>query len=155
MLRKLWKILWISAVSFIGLGIVASVLVAVFVPAEELERASASIPQQKVEPPQPAKPEPPEPPLPPKDDQPKFIPLDRQFIGGKHWKSVEYVKNRMHNPKSFKHVRTTWTNRESQGFRIINMTYRGTNLYNAIVTNTIHVKVDLNGNVAGVIPNDR
>ena len=72
---------------------------------------------------------------------------------GSHRKTVEYVKERMHNPKSFKHVETRYIDHAENGYRVIQMKYRGTNLYNAIVTNSIWVKVDLHGNVFEVIKN--
>ena len=53
MLRKLWKILWISALSFIGFVIIVATLVSIFVPEEELEKASAPPPEQQVSPPEP------------------------------------------------------------------------------------------------------
>ena len=83
----------------------------------------------------------------------KFKQFRSQFIGGRHLKTVEFVKDRMHNPKSFEHVKTTFITQEAKGFRLINMTFRQTNVYNAIVTNTIRVKVTLDGNVIGVVSN--
>ena len=73
---------------------------------------------------------------------------------GSHNKTVKYVKERMHNPKSFKHVETSYMDYAEKGFRIIHMKYRGTNLYNAVVTNSIWVKVDLEGNVTEVMKNE-
>ena len=72
---------------------------------------------------------------------------------GSHRNTVEYVKERMHNPKSFEHVETRYIDYAEKGYRVIQMNYRGTNLYNAIVTNSIWVKVDLHGNVFKVIRN--
>ena len=85
----------------------------------------------------------------------EFEQLKSQFVGWgfQHWNTMEYVRSRMHNPKSFKHVRTTFTTHEADGYRLINMKYRGTNVYNAIVTNTIRVKVTLDGKVIGVVSN--
>ena len=72
---------------------------------------------------------------------------------GSHRNTVEYVKEHMHNPKSFKHVETHYVDYVEKEFRIIQMKYRGTNLFNAVVTNSIWVKVDLNGNVVEVMNN--
>ena len=85
----------------------------------------------------------------------KYEQLHSQFSAwhGGHKKTTAYIKNRMHNPKSFEHVRTLHSTNQEEGYRIITMTYRGTNIYNAVVTNTVQVKVDLNGNVMGVISN--
>ena len=85
----------------------------------------------------------------------KFDQLRSQFLGWgfqlQHWNTSEYVQSRMHNPKSFKHVRTTFTTNEAESYRLINMKYRGTNVYNAVVTHTIRVKVTLDGKVIGVV----
>ena len=70
---------------------------------------------------------------------------------GSHHKTVEYVKDRMHNPKSFKHVETHYIDHAEKGYRLIQMKYRGTNLFGAIVTNSIWVKVNLRGDVIEVI----
>ena len=70
---------------------------------------------------------------------------------GSHYKTVKYVKALMHDPKSFKHVETRYTDVAEKGYRIIRMTYRGKNMFNAVVTNSIMVKVDLNGNVMEVL----
>ena len=72
---------------------------------------------------------------------------------GSHRKTVEFVKESMHNPKSFKHVETRYIDHAEKGYRVIQMKYRGTNLYNAVVTNSIWVKVNLHGNVFEVIKN--
>ena len=80
--------------------------------------------------------------------------LQFSIWNGSHGKTVEYVKERMHNPKSFEHVETLYTDYADKGFRVIQMKYRGTNLYNAIVTNSIWVKVDLHGNVIEVMKNN-
>ena len=85
----------------------------------------------------------------------KFDQLRSQFLGWgfqlEHWNTSVYVQSRMHNPKSFKHVRTTFTTNEAESYRLINMKYRGTNVYNAVVTHTIRVKVTLDGKVIGVV----
>lgn len=74
---------------------------------------------------------------------------DEQFSdwNGSHHKTVQYVKNRMHNPKSFEHVETGFRDYATEGYRIIVMKYRGTNLFNAVITNIISVKVNLSGDV--------
>lgn len=79
--------------------------------------------------------------------------LQFSMWNGSHRKTVEYVKEHMHNPKSFEHVETRYIDYVEKGYRVIQMKYRGTNLYNAIVTNSIWIKVDLYGNVFEVIKN--
>ena len=79
--------------------------------------------------------------------------LEKQFSAwdGSHHKTVKYVKGIMKNPKSFKHVKTTYTAHKDKNYRVIIMQYRGTNSFNAVVTNTIFVQVKLNGDVVKVI----
>ena len=79
--------------------------------------------------------------------------LDKQFSAwdGSHYKTVKHVKRVMKNPKSFKHVNTTYTPHKDKNYRVIVMQYRGTNSFNAVVTNTIFVQVKLNGDVVKVI----
>lgn len=79
--------------------------------------------------------------------------LQFSMWNGSHRKTVEYVKEHMHNPKSFKHVETHYIDYAEKGYRVIQMKYQGTNLFNAVVTNSIWVKVDLYGNVFEVIKN--
>lgn len=88
-----------------------------------------------------------------KDKLDENFKLQFSIWNGSHRKTVEYVKEHMHNPKSFEHVETRYRDYAENGYRIIQMKYRGTNLYNAIVTNSIWVKVDLHGNVFEVIKN--
>ena len=79
--------------------------------------------------------------------------LKKQFSAwdGSHYKTVRYVKKIMKNPKSFEHVQTKYNDFSGQGYRVIHMTYRGTNSFNAIVTNTISVKVNLQGDVLSIL----
>ena len=93
------------------------------------------------------------PPTPQKKTQRQRAWKDEQFSAwdGSHYKTVQYVKNKMHNPKSFEHVQTGFIDKATEGHRIIVMTYRGTNLFNAVVTETKSFKVSLNGDVLGEI----
>ena len=77
--------------------------------------------------------------------------LQFSLWNGSHDKTVKYVKSKMHNPKSFEHVETQYIDYAENGFRVINMKYRGTNLNNAVVTQTIWVNVDLEGNITKVL----
>ena len=73
--------------------------------------------------------------------------LQFSMWNGSRRKTVECVKERMHNPKSFKHVETSYIDYGKKGYRAIQMRYRRTNLCNAVGTNSIWVKVNLYGNV--------
>lgn len=78
--------------------------------------------------------------------------IESQFSSwdGSHRKLTELIKENMHNPDSFKHVRTyrydksKYSNQDLIHVRTI---YRGTNLFNAVVTNTIEADVDIDGNI--------
>lgn len=59
-------------------------------------------------------------------------------------------QDKMHNPKSFEHIETSYLDFSENGYYVIFMKYRGTNLFNAVVTNTATIKVDLTGEVLGV-----
>jgi len=73
--------------------------------------------------------------------------IEQQFdpIYGYHIESVETIKSTMHNPKSFKHVNTvSW----DRGDHIaVETTFRGTNAFGAVVTNTVTLDFKLSGEV--------
>jgi hypothetical protein len=69
------------------------------------------------------------------------------FWDGSHNNLVAFVKERMHNPKSFEHVETTFADGGIDYGVIVTMRYRGTNTFGAIVTNSITARVDINGNI--------
>ena len=69
------------------------------------------------------------------------------FWDGSHTNLVAFVKERMHNPKSFEHVETTFADGGIDYGVIVTMRYRGTNTFGAIVTNSITARVDINGNI--------
>lgn len=50
---------------------------------------------------------------------------------------VKVVKENMNNPKSFKHVETTYSDLSSHGGFKVRMVFRGTNAFNAVVTNAV------------------
>ena len=68
---------------------------------------------------------------------------------GSHRKLEYFIKNAMNNPDSYKHVRTTYTDRGN--FILVRTTFRGTNKFNAIVTNTVTAKTDINGNIIEIL----
>lgn len=57
---------------------------------------------------------------------------------------VKLAKAAMNNPDSFDHVSTTYriSKRDDGAVGFVRMQYRGTNVYNAIVTNSVLVQVD-------------
>lgn len=171
-LKKVFKIGCFSVIGLFVFAIATGILVYVFVPEEELERIGQEqekqrqerdakkqkimeqeqeikVLQEKVEKLESIPPKPPE----PSPEEKLFSEFKLQFSrwDGSHKKTVEYIKERMHNPKSFEHVETTYLDLSKLGYRIIEMKYRGTNAFSAIVTNATRVKVDLDGNIISVL----
>ena len=64
---------------------------------------------------------------------------------------VDCVKVAMHNPGSFKHVKTEVGQLEDSSFVVV-MTYQGTNAYGAVVTEMIQAKIDTSGVIIGLQP---
>ena len=85
--------------------------------------------------------------------------IDEQFSSwdGSHKKLTRLIKSNMHNPDSFKHVKTYRYDKSEYGkgdLIHVRTIYRGTNLFNAIVTNTVEADVDMEGNVVAVTKQD-
>ena len=73
--------------------------------------------------------------------------INRQFSpwDGSHRKLERFVKDRMNDPSSFDHVKTTYADKGS--YLLVQMTYRGTNSFGALILTQITAKVDFDGNV--------
>ena len=54
----------------------------------------------------------------------------------------------MHDPNSYKHVKTTWL--DMGDYILVEITYRGTNLFGATVTNSVTARVSLSGVILNV-----
>lgn len=68
---------------------------------------------------------------------------------GSHIKLTRAVKNAMNDPKSFKHVKTMYS--DNGDYILVHMEFRGSNAFGAIVLNEIAAKVDMDGNILEVI----
>jgi len=71
--------------------------------------------------------------------------IEKQFdpVYGYHIESVKKIKSTMNNPKSFEHVSTRYWDR---GDHIeVETTFRGTNAFGAVVTNTVTLDFKLSG----------
>jgi len=80
------------------------------------------------------------------------INLDSQFsnIDGHHKKLQEYIKSKLHDPSSYQHISTEY--KEVNDHLEVLLTYRAKNSYNALVTNRVKAKCDLNtGDVLKII----
>lgn len=76
--------------------------------------------------------------------------IEKQFsmLDGSHNNTVKEIKKQMKNPNSFEHVKTVYIDREKIDNTIkIICEFRGTNAYNAIVTNRAESIADLDGNI--------
>ena len=76
--------------------------------------------------------------------------IESQFSAwnGSHKALVRLVKDGMNDPKSFEHVKTTYT--EQADIILVLMTYRGKNGFNAVVTERIYAEITLDGKVISV-----
>jgi hypothetical protein len=77
--------------------------------------------------------------------------IDRQFSAwdGSHVKLTRMIKESMNDPSSFEHVKTVYW--DMGDHLIINITFRGKNVFNATVTNTIKGKASIDGEVIEVL----
>lgn len=71
--------------------------------------------------------------------------IEEQFskLDGSHPALERIIKRSMHNPDSYKHVETRYS--DMGEFIVVGTTFRGTNGFGAIVTNTMRAKFTLNG----------
>lgn len=77
--------------------------------------------------------------------------IESAFSGwdGSQKNLVELVKKNMHNPKSFEHVETRFFDLGDSTI-VVTMTYRGTNAYGGVVTNSIKAETTLDGSIVKV-----
>ena len=60
-----------------------------------------------------------------------------------------YIKTNMHNPDSFKHVKTSYWDKKD--YLLVKVTFRGTNIFGGVIANDVLAKVDIDGNVLEII----
>lgn len=74
--------------------------------------------------------------------------IRQQFSGwdGSHPAVVRAIKSQLKNPDSYKHVETRFNDTGSENFMVFT-TFRGTNSFNAVVTNTATATVSPSGEV--------
>lgn len=96
-----------------------------------------------------------------KDDFEKRINLDKFFgnfmIWGAYIPLEQAIKDSMNNPDSYEHVQTKYAikirdeNNKGKSYAVIITKFRGTNVYNAIVTQEVKAIVDLETNELAVV----
>jgi len=77
--------------------------------------------------------------------------IEAQFSAwnGAHRNLEKVIKSSMHNPDSFKHVETSYWDRGDH--LVVRTTFRGTNGFGAVVTNSVKAKVSLGGQVLEIL----
>ncbi len=68
---------------------------------------------------------------------------------GSHVGLAKFIKENMNNPKSYDHVKTTY--RDDGDYITVQTVFRGTNAFNAIVSNTVTAKCSVDGQVLEII----
>jgi len=68
---------------------------------------------------------------------------------GSHIALEKIIKQSMHNPDSYKHVKTTY--KEEKDGLLVATQYRGTNAFGGVVTSQMVAKTDLDGNVIKIL----
>lgn len=77
--------------------------------------------------------------------------IESQFSSwdGAHYNLTKIIKASMNNPKSFEHVETVYW--DMKDYLVVKESFRGTNAFGGIVTNTVMAKVSLDGEVFEII----
>lgn len=68
---------------------------------------------------------------------------------GSHRRLEKVIKSAMNDPDSYKHVKTTYV--ENDDYILVKTTYRGKNGFNATITESVMVKVDIDGNLLEIV----
>lgn len=78
--------------------------------------------------------------------------LNEQFSGwdGSHRAAEQAIQALMHNPKSYEHVSTTYVDHGAGRGITVRTRFRGTNAFNAVITNRATVEVNAAGQVTSV-----
>ena len=73
--------------------------------------------------------------------------INMQFAGfsGANWHVEDYIKERMNDPDSYKHIATTFVDRGS--YILVHTRFRGKNALGAVIIQDATAKVDIDGNV--------
>lgn len=71
---------------------------------------------------------------------------------GSHYGLTMLIKQSMHNPSSYEHISTRheWDTYEKNSL-LVRTSYRGKNVFGALVKNRVVARVDLDGNVTEIV----
>lgn len=96
-----------------------------------------------------------------KDDFEKRVNLDEFYgsfgLSGEYYPLEKAIKDSMNNPDSYEHVQTKYAikirdeNNKGKSYAVIITKFRGTNVYNAIVTQEVKAIVDLETNELAIV----
>ena len=77
--------------------------------------------------------------------------IEQQFSSwdGSHIALEQIIKKSMHNPDSYKHVETRYA--DEGDYILVATTFRGTNAFGGVVTNTVRAKFALNGELIEMV----
>jgi uncharacterized membrane protein len=77
--------------------------------------------------------------------------IEKQFSAwdGSHRNFARTIKEAMHDPDSYEHVKTVYWDKGDH--LIVQTTYRGKNVYGAIVKNSVRAKIDFDGQIIEII----
>lgn len=77
--------------------------------------------------------------------------IEKQFSvwDGSHIIFTRIIKENMNNPKSYEHVKTVYW--EYKDYIVVQTTFRGTNAFGGVVTNTLKAKFSIDGDFLGII----
>lgn len=79
----------------------------------------------------------------------KLIEAQFSVWDGSHTKLEEYIKSKLQDPDSYKHVKSEWLDKGD--YIYVRTTFRGRNAFGGIVTNTADAKVSINGDLIEVM----
>ncbi len=77
--------------------------------------------------------------------------IESQFSAwdGAHNNLTKYIKANMNDPSSYKHVETVYW--DMKDYLVVRTTFRGTNAFGGVVTNSVKAKVSLDGQVLEIM----
>lgn len=84
-----------------------------------------------------------------KQTRKEFLREQFSWWDGSHRGLTKFIKESMNDPKSYKHVETTYWDRGD--YLIVVTTFRGKNAFGGVVKNSVGARVDLKGNVISII----
>jgi|GEM_PF-2803405 len=86
-----------------------------------------------------------------KEDAERKNTIQKQFSAwdGSHIKLTRVIKDSMHDPDSYEHVKTTYVDKSDH--LIVTTTFRGTNAFGGKISNTVSAKVSVQGDVIEIL----